>query len=294
MQIHRYTIFINGKKANKSTQDKVDFIIESLIKCRVPRCSIKICNVSDNKEFEEMLESTVNGKPYPLLYLWGEFFGTYEDVQTGILDGSLALSVLNDPSRIHQGKKIGLIRPKSELENAKIYEDYIHHETKQDIFKDGDIINEYQNDSDEEKMVELKGFNKQVQINNESWISGTEWLLRVLSGMLFVPLIQRVFETKEIKKLEGDIEFNVIRTNWYWKHQKRIIRFSKDKFYRFNGDTFREEFNYDDISDVFVNGKNIVINFNKNSYSQFIECDKCDEFLSVLEDHCHCLTIKKV
>lgn len=295
MKIHRYTIFINQKIATKETQEKVTYIINSLVKCRVPRQSVKICDVSSNDELREMIEETVNGMPYPLLYLWGEYYGVYEDVQNGMRDGSLQITVLNDPNKKHQGQRYGLVKPKSDLENAAIYEDYTHIEKKKDIFKEGDIINEYINTEIGEILVDLKGGeDKHLEIEESSYISASEWLLRIVSGMLFIPFIKRVFESKTVEKMEGDVEFKVIRTNWYWKHQERIIRFSKDKFYRFNGETFREEFAYDNVKEVLVDGNSIVINFINESNAQFIECEEIDAFVKTLQDHCPSIEIKHI
>ena len=109
--------------------------------------------------------------------------------------------------------------------------------------------------------------------------------------MLFIPLIKRVFETKTIEKLEDDVEFKVIRTNWCWKHQERIIRFSKEKFYRFNDDICREEFEYENVKDVFVKDHSIVIHFKSNISSQFIECEKVDEFIKELSNRCNSIEI---
>ena len=296
MKIHRYTIFINQETATKQTQETVNYIIKSLVSCRVPRQSVKICDVSKNAELKEMIEETVNGMPYPLLYLWGEYYGIYEDVQRGMNDGTLQLSVLNDPNKKHQGERYGLIKPKSDLENAAIYEDYTNIPKKKDIFKEKDIIDEYTNSDLAEVLVELKGVseNREIQIEESSFISASEWILRFISGMLFIPLIKRVFVSKTVEKEEGDIEFKVIRTNWCWKHQERIIRFSKEKFYRFNGETFREEFSYDDVKEVIVDGNAIVINFTSNSNSQFIECAEIDQFIQTFQSHCPSLEIKHV
>ena len=164
MKIHRYTIFINHNTSTKETQKKVNFIISSVVKCRVPRQSVKICDIGNNEEFREMIEETVNGMPYPLLYLWGEYYGTYEDVQNGMKDGSLQLSVLNDPNKLHRGERYGLIKPKSDLENAVMYEDYTRIIKKKDIFKEDDIINEYVNSNLEEILVDLKGVDENKKI----------------------------------------------------------------------------------------------------------------------------------
>ena len=299
MKIHRYTIFINHKTTTQEIQKKVNFIITSLVRCRVPRQSVKICDVGNNEELKEMIEETVNGMPYPLVYLWGEFYGTYEDVQNGMKDGTLQLSVLNDPNKIHQGKRYGLIKPKTNLENAAIYEDYTRIVKKKDIFKEKDIINEYINSNLEDVLVDLKGVdeNKKIEIEESSYISASEWILRVISGLLFIPLIKKVFTNSNettIEKLEDDVEFKVIRTNWCWKHQERIIRFSKEKFYRFNGEIVREEFCYCDVKEVLVDEKSIVINFKENSSSQFIECDDVDGFIKELSSRCVNLLITHV
>ncbi|ELP85554.1 hypothetical protein EIN_407430 [Entamoeba invadens IP1] len=292
MHIHRYTIFIN--KQDQSYQKKVDTIISSLVKCRVPRCSIRICNISDDEEFQKSLKEITSGVDFPYLFLWGEFFGGYDQVQMGLADGTLMLSVLNNPNKLHAGKKVGLIRPKSDLEKATIVDDYIHKEEHADIFTEGEIITEYENHSDEEKLVEMKGIKAGINLKQSSWISATEWLLRVLTGGLFSPLMAKPVVPQTVTKEEGDLDFDVVRTNWFWKHQPRTIRLSSKKFYRLNAGIFREEFLYENVLQVVVDGKNIVINFSKVSYSQFLFCDQVEEFLEELQKRCPFATFKQV
>ncbi|KAL7717211.1 Doublecortin domain-containing protein [Entamoeba marina] len=295
MKIHRYTIFIRNDQNHPDIQKKTEFIISTMIKCRVPRNSVRICDITDDHEFQEYLDGVRHSVEYPLLFLWGEFFGGHKEVQDGFMTGILTLAVLNNPHRKHQGKPVGLIRQETEIEKAVIMDDYNHIEEKPDIFKESDIIQEYQNSSDEEVLVDLKSDKIFTQFKNERWISASEWLLRFLSGSLFAPLLSRSSSPLQtIPLLDGDVEFNVIRTNWYWKHQERVIRFSKDKFYRFNETELRESFNYEDVSNVYVNGKNIVVNFSQKSYSQFLECEKVNEFIDELKKHCPDLVVNTV
>jgi len=125
-------------------------------------------------------------------------------------------------------------------------------------------------------------------------INGVEWLLRGLVN----PFGVFGKETEEQKKVAAqvlasaktllDSDFDVLRTNWYWRHQKRTVRITQKEMLRIDPDSnvVKETFLLSDITMITLNSdKHLVIQF-KNHPAEFYECVNAPEFVKVLLTKC--------
>jgi len=88
-----------------------------------------------------------------------------------------------------------------------------------------------------------------------------------------------LFESFILIPRSSDIDFPVLRTNWYYSKQKRILRCLPDYFLRVepnnteNGVT-KDTFYYQDIFEVVqTSPSSIIINFFSERTAQYLECD---------------------
>jgi len=92
---------------------------------------------------------------------------------------------------------------------------------------------------------------------------------------------------KEYKDEKGSnyIEFEVIQINWYWRQQKRILRFSSDKFLRLNPFTqeLRAVHKYHSIQTIVVHGKTFMtISFNDESQPEYYQSIDIESIVEIL------------
>jgi len=84
---------------------------------------------------------------------------------------------------------------------------------------------------------------------------------------------------------EQDVDFVVTRTNWLYRRQVRIFRFSDDCFKRLLPSTGEEKniFDYKDVLDITIlDNNNIVINFYSGKESQYIQSDQVKDMIDVI------------
>lgn len=71
-----------------------------------------------------------------------------------------------------------------------------------------------------------------------------------------------------------DIDFEVIHTNWYWRHLKRIFRFTDTKILRLHPkylDNTRAAHEYNSVSSLeLIDPQNLIISYNDSSPSDYI------------------------
>jgi len=82
-----------------------------------------------------------------------------------------------------------------------------------------------------------------------------------------------------------DVDFVVTRTNWLYRRQVRVFRFSDDCFKRLIPATGEEKtiFDYKDVLDItIIDSNNIIINFYSGKESQYIQSDQIKEIIDVL------------
>jgi hypothetical protein len=121
-------------------------------------------------------------------------------------------------------------------------------------------------------------------------INGVEWMLRMVllnpSGVTQEEKKHNEQKLAEAKTLL-DVDFPVMRTNWYWRHQKRVIRLSPTEMKRIDPDTgiVKETLALCDITNVTLNATHVVLQF-KNHVAEFFECVDAAEFVSVLMSRC--------
>ncbi|KAH3757205.1 hypothetical protein Pelo_11026 [Pelomyxa schiedti] len=124
----------------------------------------------------------------------------------------------------------------------------------------------------------------------DRWIDGAEWLLRGLAhafgGVKEDPTREDALKQRQEKKTPLDVDFVVLRTNWYWRHQKRIFRLSLDNFFRLDPESFevRETFNYREVEQITISDeRHVVIKFVGNRhYPEYIETPQASEMASLI------------
>jgi len=82
-----------------------------------------------------------------------------------------------------------------------------------------------------------------------------------------------------------NLEFEVIQTNWYWRQQRRLLRFLMDQFARINPLTheIRSVHRYKDIDRVIITGKTILtIKFNDGSQPEYYQSVDIENIVEVL------------
>jgi len=99
--------------------------------------------------------------------------------------------------------------------------------------------------------------------------------------------------------LDAEREFVVTRTNWLYRRQERIFRFSDECFMRIlpDSNTVKERFEYKDILEVTItNPADMVIRFYSDKEPQYIHSEKLQEFLQIMVKksklHGHSFSVK--
>jgi len=136
----------------------------------------------------------------------------------------------------------------------------------------------------------------------DQWINAAEWTIRGMSnGVWSAWQYVRKGSTETLdgsnyKKVDtktsntqnpADIEIEVIRTNWLWRNQKRIFRFTTKKFMRLLPETkeIKETFDYGDIQEIILRGKNnIVIMFRNGMEAQYLQSLQCQRIKEIILD----------
>jgi len=116
-----------------------------------------------------------------------------------------------------------------------------------------------------------------IQIHNSS-SSQTKTSVIPDQSFIFIPAAAKVEQAHVV-------DFTVTRTNWLYRRQVRIFRFSDDCFKRLIPSTGEEKhiFDYKDILDItMVDSSNIIINFYSGKESQYIQYDQVHEIIDVI------------
>jgi len=107
----------------------------------------------------------------------------------------------------------------------------------------------------------------------DMWVDGSEWLLKgvangIWNALEYLKGEDDDEEEKEVQKKDGKKEvddgswkeFDVVRTNWMWRRQERIIRLKKKEMERmFITKDVRGVFQYEDLLELVVGGKTEII-----------------------------------
>jgi len=83
--------------------------------------------------------------------------------------------------------------------------------------------------------------------------------------------------------IEQSKEFEVIQINWYYRHQKRIIKISKEGYSRLDPVTrnVRIEHKFIDISKISLDKNNVlIIYFNSNQSPEYYIPKNLNEFIN--------------
>jgi len=81
------------------------------------------------------------------------------------------------------------------------------------------------------------------------------------------------------------VEFEVIQINWYWRQQRRVLRFSNDKFFRLNPFTkeLRAVHKYLTIQRIIITGKNFMtISFTDQNQPEYYQSEKISDIVQVI------------
>jgi len=100
-----------------------------------------------------------------------------------------------------------------------------------------------------------------------------------------------------INKSPSYIEFEVVQINWYWREQKRILRFADDKFFRLNPFTkeLRSVHKYFTIQRIIITGNNFMtISFNDDCQPEYYKTDEMDNMVSTIHSKCETIPISYV
>jgi len=135
----------------------------------------------------------------------------------------------------------------------------------------------------------------------DQWINAAEWTIRGMSNGVWSAwkyVRKSSSDTLDVsaKKVDtkssytpnpDDVEIEVIRTNWLWRNQKRIFRFSTKKFMRLlpENKEIKEIFDYGDVQEIILRGKNnIVIMFRNGIEAQYLQSLQCQRIKDLIID----------
>jgi len=132
--------------------------------------------------------------------------------------------------------------------------------------------------------------NKAVE-TSKWWMKGVSTAISSVSSYLTwnTPEVVSTSPPKEYKDERGSgyAEFEVLQINWYWRQQKRILRFSKDRFLRINPYTkeLRAVHYYRTIQDIVVAGKTFMtVSFTDSSTPEYYQSVDLDKIITVLTE----------
>lgn len=187
---------------------------------------------------------------------------------------------------IQEMKEVKEEQKEEKQEGNEMIVDIKDEEIVNENIKEMIIIEDYDNSQQiqQEQYYELNVPQTDTLNLNDRWLNACEWVLRTLNPM---KPNSKEEDPTYLQKTEEDIDYYVTRTNWYWRHQIRIIRLSKDCFYRLDEDSkIREKFNYEDVSEIIqTDFDHVVIKFAKNSQPQYLQCKLCSQLISSLISH---------
>ena len=127
----------------------------------------------------------------------------------------------------------------------------------------------------------------------DQWLNGIEWLLRTAATPLQALAPQSVIAARResIKEVAAkgplDIDFTVLRTNWYWRHQTRIYRMSTQGIIRIGPELMdkRDSMPYASIAKLVCSGeRNLVIVFKADARHspEYIETPNRDDIVRLI------------
>jgi len=96
-------------------------------------------------------------------------------------------------------------------------------------------------------------------------------------------------ENDESKKRE-DFDIEILRTNWLWRNQKRILRFKETSFERIDPstDSVRAVMPYDSVINIIqVDEKNVIIKFkDRVAEDQYLAAETKENIMKIIETIC--------
>jgi len=116
------------------------------------------------------------------------------------------------------------------------------------------------------------------QVVTEYWKSST-------AVEMFPKLIEEPMSVVGSQTLAKDIrEFEVMRTNWYWKQQKRILRITREYLYRIDPSTAQKKAAHQlkDITKISVDKNRITFHFQDGAPPECYESESVDKIVSAL------------
>ncbi|EMS17066.1 hypothetical protein KM1_137240 [Entamoeba histolytica HM-3:IMSS] len=170
----------------------------------------------------------------------------------------------------------------------KLTESYTSDSTEETNPKEIVIIDDYENQQSvlqEDEMIDLNVPHPEALNFGDRWLNACEWVIRNISQSS--PERKKHMDEVVLEKQPDDIDYYVIRTNWYWRHQIRIMRFGKEHFYRLD-ETYhvKESFRYEDVKEIVqTDEEHLVIKFLRNSQPQYLQSKLVHQIIVTLVSH---------
>jgi hypothetical protein len=263
----------------------------------------------------QIIERTGHDK-FPLVFVHGQSIGTVSDLEDWIVSGKID-SLLEQAytTRQRRSRADSLLMFKRRLEDVKqqkqLLEQEIERAQQQERFEIATELQTSISQLDKDltslsnviRMREAARNSKEAKqkpkepneigimdlvLDTGKWAvdSVSSGLSYVASYFTWTSANRLGASPKEVKNEKaGFLEFDVIQINWYWRQQKRTLRFLKDQFVRLNPDTkeLRAVHKYENIQKVTVTGKTFfTISFSDDSKPEYYQSTDTAKILDVL------------
>jgi len=196
---------------------------------------------------------------------------------------SLANQVANASVKVNAGSKTNISTSAQDKEKQNAQDGKI--DTSQDG-KSPDVLIETLNPTPPTTGSKTDISDKEKKIDSPPLSNGNNSV--VLNGGK--PTSESMAEEEQSWYLVGanqptDIEIEVIRTNWLYRAQKRIFKFTDVHFIRIQPENghHKDTFLYPEVSEIqFTNTSNLVIKFNNGKEAQYLNTPRASEIVDII------------
>jgi len=249
-----------------------------------PQVEEVIFEENEETQAEQLLEQLGNEqkKDFPIVFVRGIPIGTTKDLEEWVSNSQKIDNLVENVSR-----------PPSETENSMMVSTELNssqdgltaNHQKVSHFEPNSSVHgiDSSNDGNYSKQeVGLVGFALETGLRYVKGVSNT------ISNYLSWNSVgnKMVNPPKEYKDEKGIsyVEFEVTQVNWYWRQQKRILRFASDKFFRLNPETreLRAVHKYSSIEKINRNANDMTLYYNDNSQPEYYQSNDLNSILFVL------------
>jgi glutaredoxin len=289
---HRVVLYVDAKRGNIYSIRKIMETIKFFSEKGISDRQILMINVSDDRVRQEWLREQnprTRSFEYPQIYIGDIRVGTLDDLHysssTGQLDKLLSQNLTSSLTL--------------SLNAAKGGESPVPQREEQP----------------EEEQPPAGGAGEclppEVQLGYvDTWINGAEWVVKGLLGGVWDASAYMIgakstepapprpvaedptavtvgMKVPEKVEVEGVVDFPCIRTNWYWRHQKRVYRFTPKNWYRIDPTLLvKDVFSYQDVKSIIETDQlNMIISFESRKEPQYIRSVHNREIMRFIQDH---------